>query len=56
MQHHICMLVKEKYPEVLETNTAYYPTDKALSSLIYRCHLYNKWNQMDSQRVIDMVI
>lgn len=50
------MLVKDKYPEVLETNTAYYPSDRALSSLMYHGHLYNRWNQMDSQRVIDMVI
>ena len=50
------MLVKDKYPEVLETNTVYYPSDWALSNLMYHCHLYNRWNQMDSQRVIDMVI
>ena len=56
MQRHIHMLVKDKYPEVLETNTAYYPSDRALSSLMYQCHLYNRWNQMDTQRVIDMVI
>lgn len=55
MRTHLTIYVEDNFKDIPRSNTAFYPSDRALSSLMYRGLLLNRYSHMDEERVLALV-
>ena len=56
MRRHINVFVEENFPSVSKLDTSYYPTDRCLSSIMYRAMMLHRHTHMDQEKVLSLVI
>ena len=56
MRRHINIYVEENFPSVSKLDTSYYPTDKCLSSIMYRAMILHRHTHMDQEKILSLVI
>ena len=55
MRRHINVFVGENFPDVSELDSLFYPSDQALSSLMYRAMILHRQMHIDQERVLRLV-
>ena len=55
MRRHLNVFVAENFPDVSELDSSFYPSDRALSSLMYRSMILHRQRHIDQERVLRLV-
>ena len=55
MRRHINVFVAENFPDVSKLDSLFYPSDQALSSLIYQAMILHRQTHIDQERVLRLV-
>ena len=55
MRRHINVFVAENFPDVSELDSSFYPSDQALSSLMYRVMILHRQMHIDQECVLRLV-
>ena len=55
MRRHIDVFVAENFPDVSELDSLFYPSNQALSSLMYRAMILHRQMHIDQERVLRIV-
>ena len=55
MRRHLNVFVAENFPDVSELDSFFYPSDQALSSLMYRSMILHRQMHIDQERVLRLV-
>ena len=55
MRRHINVFVAENFPDVSELDSLFYPSDQALSSLMYWAMILHRQMHIDQERVLRLV-
>ena len=55
MRRHLNIFVSENFPDVSELDSSFYPSDQALSSLMYRSMILHRQTHIDQERVLRLV-
>ena len=55
MKRHLSVFVSENFPDVSELDASFYPSDGALSSLMYRAMILHRQTHIDQERVLRLV-
>ena len=55
MWRHINVFVAKNFPDVSELDSSFYPSDQALSSLMYRVMILHRQMHIDQERVLRLV-
>ena len=55
MRRHLSVFVSENFPDVSELDASFYPSDHALSSLMYRAMILHRQMHIDQERVLRLV-
>ena len=52
---HLNIFVAENFPDVSELDSSFYPSDRALSSLMYQSMILHRQTHIDQERVLRLV-
>ena len=55
MRRHLNVFVAENFPDVSELDSSFFPSDRALSSLMYRSMILHRQTHIDQERVLRLV-
>ena len=55
MRRHLNIFVAENFPDISELDSSFYPSDQALSSLMYRSMILHRQKHIDQERVLRLV-
>ena len=55
MRSHINVFVAENFPDVSELDSSFYPSNQALSSLMYQAMILHRQMHIDQERVLRLV-
>ena len=55
MRRHINVFVVKNFPDISELDSSFYPSDQALSSLMYRAMILHRQMHIDQERVLRLV-
>ena len=55
MRRHINIFVAKNFPDVSELDSLFYPSDQALSSLMYQAMILHRQMHIDQERVLRLV-
>ena len=55
MRRHINIFVGENFPDVSELDSSFYPSEQALSSLMYRAIILHRQMHIDQECVLRLV-
>ena len=55
MRRHINIFVAENFPDISELDSLFYPSDQALSSLMYWVMILHRQMHIDQERVLRLV-
>ena len=55
MRRHINVFVAKNFPDVSELDSLFYPSDQALSSLMYRAMILHRQMHIDQEHVLRLV-
>ena len=55
MRRHINVFVGKNFPDVSELDSLFYPSDQALSSLMYRAMILHRQMHIDQEHVLRLV-
>ena len=55
MRRHLNVFVAENFTDVSKLDSSFYPSDQALSSLMYRLMILHRQTHIDQERVLRLV-
>ena len=55
MRRHLNVFVAENFPDISELDSSFYPSNQALSSLMYRSMILHRQMHIDQERVLRLV-
>ena len=55
MRRHLNVFVAENFTDVSELDSSFYPSDRALNSLMYRSMILHRQTHIDQERVLRLV-
>ena len=55
MRRHLNVFVAKNFPDVSKLDSSFYPSDQALSSLMYRSMILHRQMHIDQERVLRFV-
>ena len=55
MRRHINIFVAENFPDISKLDSLFYPSDQALSSLMYQAMILHRQTHIDQEHVLRLV-
>ena len=55
MRRHLNIFVAENFPDISELDSSFYPSDQALSSLMYQLMILHRQTHIDQEHVLRLV-